>query len=260
MSVPTLIELQSEFATAITRRDAPDAPPHIFLGEAAHVASLIGIYRGNAHASWSKALEGAYPVIRQLVGEEFFGGLVREYGRAEPSASGDLNVFGDLFAEFLARFAHTQNLPYLPDVARLEWAVHRAFYAADAPKLDLALLAALREDHLGALCLRLAPACAVVRSGFPVADIWRVHQPDFQGEVTVDLDAGAQTAFVHRPGYRVEVSALDGAAGAFLALCEKGRPLAAALDAALAIAADFDLQELLLRWIQAGAIAGIESL
>jgi hypothetical protein len=254
-----LSELQTEFATALTRPDGARVPPDVFAGPEDRTADLLGIYRGNSKANWSKALEGAYPVIRLLVGDEFFSGLVREYARAEPSSEGDLNRFGDRFADFLAGFPHARTLPYLPDVARLEWAVHRAFYAADAPRLDLAEVALLRDDQLATGRLRLAPACALVRSAYPVARIWEVHQPEYAAEMAVDLDGGGETAFVHRPAFRVAVDALRPADAAFLGMCEKGCPLTAALDAALSVDPDFALQALLVEWVRRGAIVGIEA-
>jgi hypothetical protein len=84
----------------------------------------FGLYRGNLASTWTKALAAAYPVIAQLVGEEFFAALAREYGRAHPSDSGDLNRFGARFEPFLRCFEHVKDLPYLPDMARLEWQLH----------------------------------------------------------------------------------------------------------------------------------------
>ena len=258
MSPSPLAEQQARFAAAIALRDETAVERELFVGPPGRVRNLIGIYRGNARANWTKALESAYPVVRQLVGEEFFHGLAREYARAEPSASGDLNLFGHVFAQFLATFPPARALPYLPDVARLEWAVHRAFYAADATPLSLDGCAAIREDQLGALHFRLAPACAVVPSRFPIVRVWVVHQPGYAGEIAVDLAAGGEVAFVYRPGFRVEVAALEAGEAVFLGQCVAGQALGAALDAALTANAGFDLQAVLLRWLQAGAIAGLD--
>jgi uncharacterized protein (UPF0276 family) len=60
----------------------------------------LALYRGNLTATWDKALSAAYPVQRQLVGEEFFSPLSRAYGMAHPSGDADLNEFGGTFARF----------------------------------------------------------------------------------------------------------------------------------------------------------------
>ena len=73
----------------------------------------------------------------------FFNAAVDAYVRACPSTSGDLNVYGDAFGEFLAGYPPAADLPYLPDVARLEWAVDEAGRAADRDGSPEGVLAAL---------------------------------------------------------------------------------------------------------------------
>ena len=65
------------------------------------------------------------------------GVAVEDDSLAHPSRSGDLNDYGEDFADFLADYPHARELSYLPDVARLEWLVQIVYYAADAPTPDL---------------------------------------------------------------------------------------------------------------------------
>src|SRR4249920_487482 len=82
---------QAKFAEALTDPlRAQDIAAEI-AGRDSRTLDRLALYRGNVHAAWEKALANAYPVVRALVGEEFFGGLARAYGRAHPSNSGDLN-------------------------------------------------------------------------------------------------------------------------------------------------------------------------
>src|SRR5687767_8407646 len=185
-----LPEWQSQFAAALLGRTG---------------AAGLAVYRGNAFGNWAQALAGAYPIVRKIVGEEFFEGLARAYARAHPSASGDLNEYGAALAEFVAVFPHTQDLPYLPDVARMEWLAHRAYYAADAKPFDVT---GISHSNPQALRPRLAPASALLASDWPLARIWVVHQDDYAGEVAVDLRSGPNRILVHRPRWRVQVRAL----------------------------------------------------
>src|SRR5204862_7472176 len=115
----------------------------------------------NVMANAMRALADVYPITRKLVGDEFFDGLAREYCRQHPSVSGDLNELGEHLADFVGAFAHTQPLPYLPDVARLEWLAHVAHYAADHAPFDIAHLATLTEHDYSRLALELHPAVAL---------------------------------------------------------------------------------------------------
>jgi hypothetical protein len=236
--VSELGALQHAFGAALASVDGARRNASIFRGDCELVLARLAVYRGNVVGASGKALAGAYPVIGKIVGEEFFEGLAREYLRRHPSASGDLNEFGESFAEFVATFPHTQDLPYLPDVARMEWLAHRAYYAADARPLE--------TERLASMHFALGPACALMQSRWPLARIWEVHQDDFDGEFSVDLDAGPQKILVYRPRFRVLVAALPEPHYRFLEALAGGMPLARETD--------FDLGSVLAEWIGAGVL------
>jgi hypothetical protein len=141
--MPELLALQQDFAAAL--RDAAATPrvARWLAGDATQVERRVAIYRANAAAAIAKALAAAYPVVRRVVGDEFFDGLARAFRCGTPSTSGDLGDYGAGFADFLAAFPPARALPYLCDLARLEWAAHRAYGAADAPPWEAGTLAAV---------------------------------------------------------------------------------------------------------------------
>src|SRR4051812_1202370 len=143
LAMRELAALQARFSAGIYDRAADADLPGMFLGEETLVSKRVAIYRNNTLANAARALEAAYPVVAKMVGMQFFAGLTRQYSLRFPSKSGDLNEYGEAFAEFLAGFAPTTELPYLAEVARLEWQVHRAHYAADAIAFDAARLTAI---------------------------------------------------------------------------------------------------------------------
>jgi hypothetical protein len=252
--MPELLAVQQRFGAALAdAAHADDAAP-LFVGDAARARVRIAIYRGNGIANATKALAAAYPIIRKLVGDEFFDGLARAYCRAHPSASGDLNEFGANFADFIATFEAAQSLTYLPDVARLEWLAHRAHYAADHAPLDTGRLGGIAEHDYPRLKLELHPAVSTLESSYPVFRIWEVHQDDYRGEIAVDLDHGPDRVIVYRPGFRVTVAALSRGELAFLAAIKQGELLGTALESALAADAEFNLGASLQRWIAANVI------
>jgi uncharacterized protein (UPF0276 family) len=217
----------------------------------------LALYRGNLSGAWGKALGSAYPVLRAQVGEEFFGGLAREYGKAHPSRDGDLNRFGAAFADFLAGFPHVADYPYFPDLARLEWALHRAHYAAHTAPLDAAAFAALSPEQLDVARFRLHPACALLHSDWAVIALWQAHQPDADGwPPQLHL---ACRGIVIRQHWQCGVIELGAAAHAALQALQNGQPLAAALDRALEIEPEFAFGAELQRWLQNGILVGIDT-
>lgn len=247
--------LQRAMGAALAGADAAAEAAPLFRGSPQAALARLAVYRGNVVGACTQALAGAYPIVAKIVGAPFFEGLAREYLRHFPSLSGDLNEFGAFFPQFVAAFEHTQDLPYLPDVARMEWLAHCAYYARDAAAPDLARLAAVAEEDYGALHFELAPACALLESRWPLARIWQVHQDDYEGEFSVDLDAGAQRVLIHRPMFRVHVAALEPGSHRFLERVAAGATLATALEAAIAEEPSFDLGAALAAWFGAGVIA-----
>jgi hypothetical protein len=226
--MPSLLEAQRGFAAAIL---GAGGPPR------------MAVYRANAFGNWRAALEGAYPIVQRIVGAEFFGALAHHYAHAFPSTSGDLHEYGARLAPFLEGQPGVQDLPYLADVAHMEWLAHLAHYAADTAPFDLS-----RPTEV-----RLAPACGLLCSDWPLAQIWAAHQ-EGGNPASVNLGAGPDRMLVHRAGWRVEVCSLAAGDYAFLERLRGGAPLGAALQAAAAVDAAFLPGVALPAWVQAGVV------
>jgi hypothetical protein len=213
-------------------------------------------YKANGHALAHSALQAAYPVVAQLLGEESFGDLAQALWHAQPPTRGDIAQWGEGLARFLHDSAQLQDEPYLPDVARTEWALHQCAGAPDAEP-DLSTLALLTTEAPEQLRIRLAPGCAVVQSKWPVASIVGAHldgSPSLQ-EAGAQLRRGeAQDAVVWRAGLRPRVRlALAGEADGLNVLLAGGS-LASALDAA----PELDFGQWLPLAVQSGLVLGVQ--
>jgi hypothetical protein len=229
--LPSLRELQANFATALLRADGD-------------VDARLAIYRNTVFANYRNALGASYRVVQQLVGVPFFHAAVDAYVQACPSAGGDLNVYGGSFGDFLATYPHALNLPYLPDVARLEWAIDEAGRAADlhgTPEALLAALGTIPAERITALRFTLDPTCRFVASVYPVLRIWQVHQPGFEGDIAVPFGAATERLLVRREAGAAVIERLVPGDFALLRALADGDDLAAALDAAMAAEPTFDL-------------------
>lgn len=253
--MPELLEIQRDLAGALQHADTAPAAQRWLAGDAGRVEQGLAIYRANVAAAATKALVAAYPVIRQVVGETFFDGMARAYERVVPSTSGDLYDYGAGFAGFVAEFPHAQSLPYLPDLARLEWAVHRAYGAADAPAWDAQALARVAPAQQPALRFDWAAGTATIDSPYPIARVWQIHQAGFDGEFRVDWSV-RECALVAREGLRVVVSPLDAGDAAFIASSLGGAALGVSAQLALAADPGFDLGRLLARLVTANVVCG----
>lgn len=189
------------------------------------------VYRRNLRANHEQALAAAYPVVKRLVGDAFFAEAAARYGREAGSRSGDLHRLGDRFAEYLATYRHASGLPYLPDVARLEWALHEAFHAADAPSLDFAALARVAPGDSARLRLRLHPSVRLLRARHPVLAIWEANQPERDGTPQRDeLEAPEERVRVARVGGVPQARRVDALEWALLAGFAAGASLEEAVE------------------------------
>ncbi|RYH11199.1 DNA-binding domain-containing protein [Tropicimonas sp. IMCC6043] len=244
--------VQTDFRAAILDPARP-APAGLVDPEGRPAGKRFDVYRNNVVVSLTNALAEAFPVIRKLLGENNFSILAHQFVRAHPPDSPRIALYGGALPAFLEGFEPVRHLGYLPDVARLEHALRESYHAADVPAVDPAALAALPPDRLLVARLTLAPTLRWVASDWPIAAIWHFNatggpKPAMQ----------AETALVTRPDFDPVVTALSPAGGAFVSNLAAGERIGAAIDAATARAADFDLAATLAALVSGGAITAIE--
>lgn len=234
-----------------------DAAGHI-LGGRLEPAERLAIYRHNVLSNLRGALQDIYPVVRCIVGDAFFVHAANQFIACTPSRSGDLNRFGAEWPLFIAQYPHATELPYLADVARLEWSWHECFHAADGGSLDLNRLAVVPAESHPRLRFRLQPAVRLVASSFPILQIWRVNQPEYAGPLVVDWSQPGDSLLLYRQGTEVVVQSLPAAAFRFLSALSCGALFEPAANAALGEDPQFDLQGFLIESVQSGVIVDFD--
>jgi hypothetical protein len=146
-------------------------------------------------------------------------------------------------------------VPYLADIAALEWAWHAAYHAADAAPLPLEELASV-ADHAGGAVLRLHPSLGLVSSTFPIVTIYELHEDGNEPPQT-RLEAQGEDALVLRPDLDVEIRRLPTGAVTFIEAIRYGGTIGEATMAALQKVPDFDLEANLAGLMTSGAIVGV---
>ncbi len=191
----------------------------------------------------------------RLVGDEFFRAMARVYVEQEPPRSAVLLRYGESFPSFVAGFEPAESVPYLADIAALEWAWHAAYHAADAAPVSLDALASVAA-HANDAVLKLHPSLGVVSSAFPIVTIYELHEEGNEPPQT-KLEAEGEDALVLRPDLDVEIRRLPAGAVIFIETLRAGRSIGEAAEAALRSAPDFDLEANLLGLMTSGAIVGV---
>lgn len=236
-----LLELQSGMRRAILDGNTQSAVIGSLAVKGGNAQARFGIYRNNTFISLTEALKAIYPVVVRLVDARFFGYLAHEFIKAKPPREARLAVYGRDFAKFIARFPACQGLPYLPDVARLEWAVNQAVCSGERLALGASALACVPGPFIAESHLVLQPSVRFAVSRWPVLDIWRTNQFDADENEVVDLTDGPQRVMICRRGGRAMLHRLTPAAFAFRRAIVRGDTIGQAARRAACRYRAFDL-------------------
>jgi hypothetical protein len=231
--MPTLLEVQNAMRKSLVDRDDGHASAML----AGHVpADRLDIYRNTFVGGVTKALSLSYPAVHRLVGEDFFAAAAGIHIARNPPRAAYLDLYGAEFPAFLEEFPPAAGLAYLPEVARLEWAVSQAIHASDRAPLALADLVGLAPQDQGSVRFVPHPSIGLLRVSYPVDIIWRaVLDGDDAALAALDLHPAPIHLMVQRRLTGVEVTRLDESEWQFAAALCAGRPLEAALAGATGI-------------------------
>lgn len=179
-----LYKLQKNFLQGIYDINFENnAFPFIHATKEKSAALQLSIYRSSIFGGLKKALAETYPVTKALVGEEFFNMMLGQYIKEYPCMVQDLNDYGGELADFIKNLKQAKSVPYLADVASLEWFYNIALNAAvqENNLHELSQFSAAQQLHVA---LALPNGSSLLRSAYPIDDIWKMHEEDTDADVT----------------------------------------------------------------------------
>ena len=252
MTVGSLSRFQHDFARALL---AESGAPISLSAIAAQPG--FAVYRNTVMKGCVDALQGNFPAVTRLVGEEWMRAAAAIYARAHPPSDPRLMLYGDGFADFLETFEPARELPYLPGVARLDYGWCEAHIARDEIALSGAALAALAPETLASTMLRPHPAArwSWFEDG-PIATIWNANRSSDDADADLShIEWRGDGVLITRPIGQVKQVLVDRAVCVFLDACRAGATVEQAAAATLAADAHVDLAKLMALLIEAGAFA-----
>ena len=213
------------------------APEGLRDGASGPAGKRYDVYRNNVTHSLIAALETAFPLVRKLIGAENFTALAPLYVRAHPPKSALMMFYGADFPEFIDGFAPLAHIGYLSDAARLDLALRRSYHAADAPALTADALQTIPPDQLGSLAFSMMPATRILRSDWPLFDIWRFNTQDGAPPPS----ATPQDVLITRAEFDPAPHLLPAGAADWLDAMHRGAGFESAVEATTARHPEFDL-------------------
>ena len=217
-----LKQLQQEFSRSLNQTDT--SLESRLANIALSAEESIQIYQNNYVLSLSEALSASYPTVQKLVGEEYFKFVAKNFILQHGHNQGDLNLFGLGFNQFLQQQDALSTLPYLADIALLDWQIEQTAGQPLTNQLfTVEVLQSIPAEQLGDAVLHLAPHQSLLASQYPVFSIYQMVQAN-QVEA-IELDEQDFVLFTKQANFEVQLEQISPLSYAFLRHCQQLRPL-----------------------------------
>jgi len=145
-------------------------------------ARLLATYHHAYRARLLETLRDTFAHTLSYLPDAWFDHLALAYVAQHPSRQTNLRWYGDTWADWLAgerlAAAGAGDHPEVAELARLDWALRRAFDAADQPVATLADLAALPAEAWGEVTLAAQPCVAVLSLQHNTLSLWHALDRD----------------------------------------------------------------------------------
>ena len=212
-------------------------------------SGAMAVYRNTVLHGAVEALRANYPVVEQIVGFEMFEAVAVDYAAECPPRTPVLALYGARFPDWLEEQGWVEDIPYLPDVARVERLHVESLMAADAePLRPIDLPNCEPKDRI----LRLHPALRFTWLKTPAMSIWLGHQRPMGSELKVDWKA--EGALFARPKpFLLHSPRIGPAAHRLLSGIGLGETVGTASSAASRLYPDEDCDALLSSLLNLGA-------
>lgn len=235
-------EMQSwhqDFADALVG-ESRDAPSRLFGGTPQRVAAGWRVYRNNVAHSLAEVLRDSFPTVDTLVGSDFFRQAAHEFQKQAMPVSAMVWEYGHGFADFLDHYSDVKSLPWLGDVARLEFGRWQSYHGPAEDALTPEHLQAIPPERFLDARFKLKTTLQVSGSDYPVVSIWMEHQKDSPDFSAINLDVG-ERGMTYRQSGSVYTRKIEPSLAQFLTALQGGDTLACASQQAMEVCGDPDL-------------------
>jgi len=188
-----LASLQVEFLDSVIKRHSDNASNSI----QPELNSRMAIYSQNTYGGIHDYLMSVFPAINGVVGGDFFKQLIYQFIRSMPPKSGNMHDYGIELISFVEQEQTLSELPYITDLARFEWAKHKAYYS-DLNSVLAFDVSKVEQDTILITPVSLNRSITLLKTPYPITEIYRQSLPDYQEEVSLSLDSGMESLLIRQ--------------------------------------------------------------
>lgn len=178
----SLAQLQKRMRECIQSDEAlGDLETEIISGDLTSHARMQ-IHQNNFRTALLDPLLAVFPITSAYVGADFLHTALRQFIAKFPPKDACLSNYGEVFPEFLEEYKYAETIPYIGDIARLEWAIYFLQHAKEQ---------STRVSSRG----RLNENIIIITSLFPLLNLWMAGTGQLKPE-SVHVSHGAQCVSV----------------------------------------------------------------
>ena len=234
--MPDLAAFQQSFSEALLSDG--ELPPSLR-------SPALTVYRNTCAQGAIEALRDTYSTVNTLLGDEMFTAIALDYRREKPPAGPILSDYGAGFADFMTYQQWFSEVPYIADVARLDWLWIESFLAAGAE--------ALPASPAGSPQINLHPATRFVWLATPALTIWQAHR-DLENVGELEPDWREEGALFTRPDFAVQIEPIDPVCYQLLLAFTASTGIDERVEQVAGTFPEADIPQLLQRCVTSGAL------
>jgi hypothetical protein len=138
------------------------------------------IYQGSVIGALERTLKKIFRPFLVLLGEDVSNQLFERYAEKHFSKNFDLNLYGKNFSKFIQESAPwVSEYPYVPDFADFCWQWQQVFLNRELTPTEFTEFKEINLKNLKKIVLKKADELVLIQSKFPVYEIWKRCQPEF---------------------------------------------------------------------------------
>ncbi len=206
------------------------------------IRQRMDIYRNNIFSSFDDSLSLTYESTKNIVGDDYFYKIIKQYHHKYHSKSGNLEDYGQYFPKFIKSLEKEHKLPYLTDLANLEWFYNLSYFSKDAKPIDIKKLQSLSEDDFMSLYFNLHPSCYLIASKYPIYSIWS------KDKINLEEKKG-QFIIIEGSSFKVNIHNLAKAEYGFLKMIEEKKNIYQIHETLSLNKEDFDIGSLINKFV-----------
>lgn len=194
--------------------------------------SALNIYKNNYKQLMVQNLSNIFPTVKKLVGTDFFAQMVINYSLLHPPRTGILLNYGDSFPEYISMLPNLQELPYLSEVALLDWLINLCHHSkANEVNLKNIYNTLVERQDFDQVYFKLLDNVYLLHSVYAVDLIYEFcKKQDYKNTEQLDYSVREANVIVYKNANEVNVQNVTDIAFQFLQLVKAEKTFAETLE------------------------------